>query len=190
VYQKYCFRILKNLMAIMLLALSSAAAHPHPHGAAPVSPIAGGQGGAAAASDLDRFADVTAWQDLDFYRVFCFTGGGMGAHSGHIQGGMAAALYPLYVAAFFNGDLFPGEGGATDKDNPAWQGPADQTNSKTVLNDDLALFLGNDFLGGFRFNLLFNAAEFISQQEKDGDSYEYRPPFPHLPAMGQALRRP
>jgi hypothetical protein len=156
------------------LLFSAAAAHPHPHGAAPVSPIAGGQGGGGgdAASDLDLFADVAAWQDLDFYRLFFFAGGGRGAHSGHIQGGMAAALSPLYVAAFFNGDLFSGSGGAADRDNPAYQ-----TGSETLWNDDLVLFLGNDLLGGFRFNLLFNGMEFVSQTEKDGIFYDYRAPF-------------
>jgi hypothetical protein len=169
-------KTLRRIAPALLLAAVAAAAHPHPHGTAPVSPIAAGRGGGAA-SDIDLFADVATWQDLNFYRLFFFAGGDAGAHSGHIQGGMAAALYPLYLAAFFNGDLFSGTGGTADKDNPSWQGAADQTHSKTVLNDDLVLFAGNDFLGAFRFNLLFNAAEFVSQQEKDGDFYEYRAPF-------------
>jgi hypothetical protein len=168
---------LQFLAPALLLAAIAAAAHPHPHGAAPVSPIAGGQGGGGAASDLDLFTDVAAWQDLDFYRLFFFAGGGRGAHSGHIQGGMAAALYPLYVAAFFNGDLFSGSGGAADRDNPAWQGTANQTGSETVWNDDLVLFLGSDLLGAFRFNLLFDGMEFVSHTEKDGIFYDYRAPF-------------
>jgi hypothetical protein len=109
--------------------------------------------------------------------VFFFAGGRMGAHSGKIRGGMVAAIYPLYLAAFFNGDLFSGEGSAADRDNPAYQGTADQTLAETAWSDDLALFLGNDFLGGLRFNLLFNAAEFVSQTEKDGGAYDYRSPF-------------
>jgi hypothetical protein len=152
-------------------------AHPHPHGAAPVSPIAAGWGGAAGASDLDRFADVAAWQDLDFYRTFFFAGGDAGAHSGNIQGGVAAALSPLYVAAFFNGDLFSGEGGGADKNNPGYQGTANQTYGETAWNDDLVLFLGSDLLGGFRFNLQFNATELVSQTDKDGGFYDYRGPF-------------
>ena len=162
---------------VFALLLAAAALYPHPHGAAPVSPIAAGRGGAASASDLDLFADVRSWQDLYFYRVFFFAGGGRGAHSGSVQGGMAAALSSLYVAAFFNGDLFSGSGSAADRDNPAYQGPANQIRSETAWNDDLALFLGSDLLGGFRFNLLFNALEFVSQAEKDGNFYEYRGPF-------------
>jgi hypothetical protein len=170
-------RVLRRIAAALLLAGLAAAAHAHPHGAAPVSPIAAGSGGAASASDLDLFADVRSWQDLDFYRLFFFTGGGGGAHSGAIRGGVAAALSPLYVAAFFNGDLFSGEGSVADKDNSAYQGTVDQSIRKTTWNDDLVLFVGSDRLGAFRFNLLFNTAEFIRQEENDGGFYERRDPF-------------
>jgi hypothetical protein len=176
VFQKYYFRTLNNLMTITLL-LAAAAAYPHPHGAAPVSPIAGGQGGGAGVSEIDLFTDVIYWQELDFYRLFFFSGGDMGSHSGSIQGGVAAALYPLYLAAFFNGDLFSGEGGEADSDNPAYQGTVNQSSGKTTWNNDLVLFLAGDLLGAFRFNLLFDAAEFTTQYDKDGGFYEYRPPF-------------
>jgi hypothetical protein len=168
---------LRHGIAPALLLLAAAAAYPHPHGAAPVSPIAGGKGGTAGASEIDLFTDVIYWQELDFYRLLFFSGGDMGAHSGSIQGGVAAALYPLYLAAFFNGDLFSGEGGAADGDNPAYQGTDDQVSGKTTWNNDLVLFLGNDLLGAFRFNLLFDAVEFSSRHDKDGGFYEYRPPF-------------
>jgi hypothetical protein len=169
-------RILRGILPALLL-VAAGAAYPHPHGASPVSPIAGGPGGAAAASDIDLFTDVTAWQDLDFYRWFFFSGGALGAHSGTIQGGMAALLYPLYVAAFFNGDVFSGTGSAADQDNPTYQGTANQVYHETAWNDDLVLFIGSDFLGGFRFELLFDNTEFVSQDEKDGGFYEYRGPF-------------
>ena len=160
----------------VLLFFAAPPARGHPHGASPVSPIPGGQGGALS-SDLDIFADVTAWQDLDFYRLFFFAGGDTGLLTNRLQGGMAAALYPLYLAVFFNGDLFSGSGSAADRDNPAYQGVSDQRRSKTVWNDHLVLFLGNDLLGGFRFTLLFDNLEVVSNAETNNEFYEYRAPF-------------
>ena len=166
------------LLAIpVLLFFAAPSAQGHPHGASPVSPIPGGQGGGSSSSDLDLFADVTAWQDLNFYRLFFFAGGGLGALPGRMQGGMAAALYPLYLAAFFNGDLFSGSGSTADRNNPAYQGVADQRRSETVWNDQLVLFLGSDALGGLRFTLLFDNMEFVSRTETDAGFYDYRAPF-------------
>ena len=169
-------RILRWMASVLLLFAAAGALYPHPHGASPVSPIPGGQGGASS-SDLDLFADVTAWQDLDFYRLFFFAGGDTGLHPGKLQGGMATALYPLYLAVFFNGDLFSGSGSAADRDNPAYQGISDQRPSETVWNDQLVLFLANDALGGFRFTLLFDNMEFVSRKETNNEFYEYRAPF-------------
>jgi hypothetical protein len=95
-------------LALLLLLTAALSAHGHPHGASPVSPIPGGQGGGSPSSDLDLFADVTAWQSLDFRfafspsftleagidGVFDFGGGKQALDLADLHGGFALIFKP------------------------------------------------------------------------------------------------
>jgi hypothetical protein len=126
---------------------------------------------------LDDVVDVTRYQHLAFDTSFFFVGGSGEAASGSLQAGGAGRIGGNYAGLYFSGDFFYGRGNTADQDNPAYADAATQSYDELVVNDNLIVLFGNEFLGGLRFDLRFDAATFTSLVTKDGGADDTRPPL-------------
>jgi hypothetical protein len=128
-------------------------------------------------SAIDDFVDISGWQNMDFDNSFFFAGGGGGSASAAFQAGGAVRIGANYLGLCFSGDVFSGRGSTADTNRGSSTEAAVQPYSEAVVNDNLILLFGNELLGGLRFDLCFDQAQFVFLRDTSGNTETSASPF-------------
>jgi hypothetical protein len=136
---------------------------------------------------IDDFVDVSGWRNVAFDRNFFFLGGSGGSLSASLRGGWAGRPGGRYLGVYFSGTVFSGRGIAADRDSPVFQEAVSQSYDEFAVNDNLIVLFGDESLGGLRFDLRFDQAEFSSLTAKDGNVETTATPFVTTLQWGRAF---